>query len=177
MSVMPMKRCAGCLQELPRSSFNANAKSTDGLYTYCRECAAERKRDWRAKNAEKVRDYERAYRQQHREAFNEKRRGLPVSEKARARVDQWVAANRDRYLETKRRYYQANKAALAPAMRARYERMRDELHDYYVASMLCQGTPLRPYEIPPELIEMKRDQLRVHRLVAGLELAIEGEQT
>lgn len=174
---LPPKRCAGCLRELPRTSFAKNAKNTDGLYTYCRECAAERKRAWRTKNAEQVKAYQRDYAQQHRDELNAKRRGRPASEKDRTRVAQWVATNRTRYLEGKQRYYQAHKAALKPAMRARYERMRDELHDYYVAAMLCQGTTLRPHEIPPELIEMKRDQLRVHRLVAGLELAIEGEET
>lgn len=174
-SITP-KLCGMCSRDLPRSSFAKQTKAKDGLFSYCRECAAERKRAWRTRNAERVKQYNRDYRQQHREERNAKRRGQPATEKDRARVARWVEANRDRYLQAKRRYYQANKVALAPANRARYERMRDDLHDCYVAAVLRQGTTLRPHEIPRELIAMKRDQLRVHRLVAGLELAIEGEE-
>lgn len=177
-TVVPLapKRCGGCQRDLPRSAFAKNKKNLDGLYTYCRDCSAERRRAWRERNADHVKQYARTYSQEHREQINAKRRGKPASAADRARVVAWVAANRDRYLASKRQYYQAHKTTLAPAMRARYERMRDELHDYYVAAMLCQGTELRPQDIPAELIAMKRDQLRFHRLVASLDLAIQGEK-
>lgn len=55
----PTKRCTRCKQELPATSdyFSRNKRQKDGLYYYCRPCAAEIKR-----NPERQKDYERAQR-------------------------------------------------------------------------------------------------------------------
>jgi hypothetical protein len=55
-----------CRRNLPASAFRPNAKLQGGLHSYCRECAAERQRLWRAEHPELV------------AAANERRRVKPV---------------------------------------------------------------------------------------------------
>ena len=51
--------CARCRRSLPRSEFHAQPRAADGLSSWCKDCARERTKQWRA---------------DHREALNEARR-------------------------------------------------------------------------------------------------------
>jgi hypothetical protein len=57
-----MKRCTRCAAELDPSCFCKNKNKIDGLDPWCRSCAAVYKRDYIAKNRDRVReDQRRAY--------------------------------------------------------------------------------------------------------------------
>lgn len=47
-----LKKCLKCGRELPLDSFNKHARRPDGHQDYCRECAAESKKEWRQKHKE-----------------------------------------------------------------------------------------------------------------------------
>ena len=106
---------------------------------------------WRAANAEKERSRKAAWRAANPEREKDRnaayRAANPQKERDRAVV--WSAANRD-----KRCAYAAKAVA--------------NLRDDYVARVI--GLPVR--EVPPELINLKREQIRLHRLARELEQAL-----
>jgi predicted HTH domain antitoxin len=50
----PMKKCSKCGRMLPKTSFNKNRKTKDGLQSECRECHAETMRRYHLKKAEEI---------------------------------------------------------------------------------------------------------------------------
>jgi hypothetical protein len=62
------KTCPDCNRTLPLSGFTKNAARVDGLSVYCKPCAAERQREWKHNNPEKVRAAKRQYRQSLKES-------------------------------------------------------------------------------------------------------------
>lgn len=94
----PVKKCLICQRVFPLSSFNKERKTRDGLARHCRECAAKRNREVRArhgpyyyKNSDRdydFREYSREYTAKYPERKraanklnNERKRGrlLPAS--------------------------------------------------------------------------------------------------
>ena len=45
------------------------------------------------------------------------------------------------------------------------KKLRDSLDDSYVRSLLCSGGILKYKDIPQELVEAKREQLRIKRFL------------
>jgi hypothetical protein len=58
---MRTKKCPDCKTVKPIKDFGRNRQSPDGLHYYCRECAAERQRQWTASNPGKVKTMRQAY--------------------------------------------------------------------------------------------------------------------
>jgi hypothetical protein len=56
------KRCSRCCEWLPAAAFRPNPRMSSGLHSWCRACAREGMREWRA---------------EHREQLNAKRRAGP----------------------------------------------------------------------------------------------------
>jgi hypothetical protein len=45
----------------------------------------------------------------------------------------------------------------------RYKRAIIELRDCYIKDLLCDGTSLKPKDIPQEMVDLKRTHLKIHR--------------
>lgn len=86
-----MKRCPKCRTEKPRSEFYRNKSKKDGLTSWCKTCAKQASRAWKAANPEKVRDYNRKW-----NAAN------PSYKR------EWNAANPEKCREYSREHYAAN---------------------------------------------------------------------
>ena len=54
------KRCRRCGEVKDRSEFPASTKLSDGLLSWCRSCAVERTRQWRAENRDEYNRRQRA---------------------------------------------------------------------------------------------------------------------
>ena len=83
--------------------------------------------------------------------------------------------------EKKRMWREANRSVVFPkrilktfenAQSLRLERIKErnkqkvaELHDSYIASLLSNGAGVKPSQIPESLIEAKRVQLQIKRLL------------
>lgn len=88
-----MKQCFKCDKSLPLSEFYKNSSMADGHINKCKVCTREDVANHRAKNIEKVREYDR------------KRASLPHRIKLRARVtEQWRKANREKKVAQQRLY-------------------------------------------------------------------------
>lgn len=76
----------------------------------------------------------------------------------------WQAANAEKIAERRKAYYAANPRRQAERMKAYYAAYVEKMADAYVASIL--GVPIA--ECPPELLELKREQLVLHRITKKL---------
>lgn len=62
---------------------------------------------------------------------------------------------------------QNGRAARNRASQAKYQRVKDELPDYIVANLM----KMKLAEVPPQLLELKRQQLTAHRMARQLKEA------
>jgi hypothetical protein len=116
-------------------------------------------RTWRAKNRERIRQYDRAWRAEHPEYFRDWRARHPGYMSAAVR--KWVNENRDAYRAFRRKWSKTDKgrALLAARMRRRVAK----LHDTYIRHILLAGPLLPAQAIPQELINLKRTMLIIKR--------------
>jgi hypothetical protein len=69
-----LKRCSTCKKEKSKVEFSKNSRTKDGLRSYCRECAADYRAEYKKKNLQKIRDQLKGYRKTHREKIRECKR-------------------------------------------------------------------------------------------------------
>lgn len=124
-----------------------------------KESRRESSRRYKAKNKEKVRAARKAYYQKNKEQI------LSSVDKAAKReyYRDYCKNNKEKMLDKNKRYYQKNKEL-------RKQKIKDYtagLTDYYVKNTLTNNSKggLKPSDIPRELIELKREQLKLHRLI------------
>lgn len=72
LAVVRTKRCPQCEQTKTISSFGRNRQAKDGLHYYCKECAAQRQRQWARNNPETVRSMRASYLDRIRDANSER---------------------------------------------------------------------------------------------------------
>lgn len=146
---MKTKHCSRCDQHVPQIGFAPRVQSRDGLNSWCKSCVSDAKKAWRLANPDRARTHQKKCREKAR-ALAQRR------ELERQRVRAWKQANPQR-------------------VRQHARQAQEQLHDWLVSARIRQGTSLRPEDIPAELIEMKREQLKTQRSLASLKLAIQGD--
>ena len=162
-------------------------------YQKQRPMLLEYKKEWRSKNIDRVRGVEKAYREANRESLASKQRDYFARNKATIAVTQkeyylknivaiketkktyrlnnkekiaasgkrWAMANRDKCLESSRKHRSAN----IEKIRGDFQEMRDGLHDNYIKRLICDKSNIRCGDIPQSLIEAKRAELKLKRLI------------
>ena len=118
-----VKFCKGCKTSQPRKCFSKNAKSPDGLYTYCKTCCKQREIERRLNNPEKekarykkykqdnkisVSDYNAKYYLIHEEEIraHHKKRYNENPTKSIEQAKEWIKNHPKQAAETKRRNHQ-----------------------------------------------------------------------
>lgn len=143
---METKTCSNCGEMKPSAaSFAARGNQ-------CKACLAAYARDRRRKNPERARADSAAARRKRLAADPG-----GVREYTRQRNAEWRAANPERWKESNKRLHKL---------------WSDNLARSYVLSQLLRGDgSLEDSKVPEELIELKREQLRLHRLAKELKQA------
>jgi len=90
-------------------------------------------------------------------------------EKVKASVKSWDAANKERRNSKRSALREANPEKVKAARSAQKSRDVINLSSYYVAGLMGLATG----DCTPELIELKREQLRIHRLTKQLKQEIQ----
>jgi hypothetical protein len=62
-------------------------------------------------------------------------------------------------------YYNNNKEKVSNRYRTNWNKMKENLGDSYVKSLLTGNTTIKRADIPPELIEIKRKQVLLLRQI------------
>lgn len=159
-----MKRCSKCGEEKALPHFPRHRGRRDGLDSRCKECALIASMEYRRANLEKVREKDRARvhaipiesrREKHRD-WRERNRDY-VREYSRVSARKAYARNPAKFRAAAKNYRASNLESCLEANRA----YTKNLSDGYVASALR----LPVSQVPGPLIEAKRVQLQIHRLL------------
>jgi len=130
----PTKYCGLCKTEKDRSAFGVSKKYSDGLRHCCKEC---RKKET-ARLSEKKKIYDKKY----------------------------VQANYERICERNKAYGKRNRKKLNEISNKYRQKAREEMSDDYIKQLLNQSSDykFKLHEVPKELIEAKRIQLKIWRM-------------
>jgi hypothetical protein len=149
------KTCTKCKEEKPLSEYYLLKK--DGALTRnaCKICVCKRTRFWNpsehSKKAKRI--YQVKYTKINAEEIKRKR-----------------FLNRDIKIIQDRNYYKNNKQLFLEKMSLRRKKTTSELADTYIRTSLKALMPsLKIKDIPQELIELKRIQIKTHRLCQQLQ--------
>jgi hypothetical protein len=160
-----MKICTDCKVEKEESDFRRNSRAKDGRAWKCKTCSRERIAKWHAEHPEKAKAYRAKHRAEHPEkakAYSAKHRA-ENAEKVKARIAKYRAENAEKVKAQQAEYFAKYRAENAEKMKAQRARYSAELDTVYVKQLL--GIP----DPPPELIEMKREQILMHRATKQLQ--------
>ncbi|MCK6401286.1 MAG: hypothetical protein L6Q74_05150 [Sphaerotilus natans subsp. sulfidivorans] len=162
-----MKTCTKCGETKERAAFHAHARSPDGLQTWCKAC--------RSAHAKATYDPAKAsaYNTAHKDEIRARKHAYLQEnrEKERERIKRWARANPDKAHAIKRRYAEKHgdrdllrlKQFVAENPECKNIR-RKELRDAYVAYVMTRRSKLlKPEDIPQDLIDLKRQQLKLLR--------------
>lgn len=109
-----MKRCSQCGETKPYEAFGKQKAGRGGYRANCRDCCRSYNREYREKNAVRVKAYNDRYREEHREQHNAKGR-------------KWNQENRERVGENRRRWRKNNPEKVRAAKK-RYREKNPEKH-------------------------------------------------
>ena len=151
VSTEEVKTCAKCGETKQAGQFRTRRAT-------CKPCQAEYDRQYYAENRDKAREY----RTENRDKIAERQRQYRAEnrDKIAERHRQYRAENRDKIAERQHQYRAENRDKIAEYHRQYSAALTDAL----VASRITDGTNLTRADIPPELLEAKRLQLKLKRL-------------
>lgn len=195
-----MKACSVCGEAKALSEYHKDSGAKDGHTSRCKGCARAAGKAWREQNADHRMAQKKAYYEANKARVLEQQRNYYEATKAeRAAVAKaWAEANPDKVRAAKKRYVERKGAALKEEKRTRYlqnheaaliknkawrdanpdkvaayrRRLVDELGPSYVAGCLGMQTA----KAPPELLQMKRDEIALRRLARLLKEASNAKQ-
>ena len=176
------KICVCCKVEKDASAFKPSKQNSDGLYSYCRICAAEKERARRAPIRDQINAQGRVYYESHKEEKKEwAKRYLADPEKSARKREteaQWLQRNPHKISEYSRRHYEKNSESRCASARERYaenkekERSRmlryqaDNLHVY--AANAAARRAAKQQATPPWLTEDHLTMMKIAYQMAEL---------
>lgn len=154
----PLKRCGkgdncvhpmGCWQPSNAEYFHKSKLERDGLKSWCKECTSAYKRQYRAKNVERIRESNQRYRAENAERIRERTRRYILENREKVNEDRrrYEAANPEKKRERRRRYRAAN-----------VEQERERNRRYYAENTERESERKRQYRIanPDQIREIHR---------------------
>lgn len=152
-----MKKCITCKKEKDDVCFTNNTKSCDS----CKERKRIKNAIYREKNKERVKEYAKKWYVENREKVRADNQKWYTEnrEKVIAKSQKWQAENREKNRESSRKWYTEN----PEKARAIQKRKVQRLDDHYIAVAL--KVPVEELRKSPDLLEAKRIQIQIHRLV------------
>lgn len=190
-----MKACSKCGEWKGLECFHRSAGNKDGLKAICKPCniaaagdyakanrakandasyrwakrnpekRAEIRAAWRAANPMKLRSQEARYKEKHKEAISDRRQKYNESHKAER------AAYRSSRVVIDLKNERARYAKNPGASNKKSQLQTSELADCYVRNLIARGD-VPANSIPQSLVELKREQIRLHRLARELKQEI-----
>ena len=132
-----------------------HALTTERWKAANKESILKREREWRGENRERVREYKRKDYKNRREAH-------------RAAGEKYYKKNRDKILKRTSQWQKDNREARNEYARACAKKGSLQMTDRYVRSMLTVGSILGMGDIPQELVDLKREHLKLRRTLWGI---------
>ena len=188
-----MKTCQNCKTEFPLDCFYAERRRPNGRRPYCKACDLAKSKAYQAANVEKMADQRQAYRAKNAPVLAEKRAQYRAAhlEAERERRRQNYALNKAAELARNAAYRQANAPSVLARKRDRqreyvaerpnevaakkktyFKDGRENLKDWFVLKLIRARTNLNQHDVPPALVELKREQITMRRMALQLKKAL-----
>jgi len=141
------KICLKCGKEKPLNDFHKKFENKDGFNSRCKICRNEYGRKYRKKNQIKLISYNKLYREQ----------------------------NQDYYLKYKKKYREQNQDKIFEYNKKYGKQNIDKIKDNYIKRLLYGNSGIKFQDITSELIEAKREQIKLFRLIKQIKNELRNE--
>jgi len=142
------KKCSKCKEIKSLDKFYKNRKHPDGLHYECKTCH----RKYFIENKDKIKEYKKQYYLKNKDTIKE----YLIKNKDKIKVGNYKRGVKYRLNHKEEVKEYANKYA---------KKLRDELSDLYIKQRLTSNSPLSYKDIPQWLIEAKREELQLKRII------------
>lgn len=139
-----LKRCSACRSWEPFSCFSKNRAAKDRMCNQCKQCSKRTSAEHKARNPDYNKEWYARNRRQ-RSEYGKK----------------WAASNRERVRQNWVIWYGANSEKVLGRIKGEI----DSMSDGYIKYLLQAGSGMRFDDVPSALIDAKRFQLRITRLL------------
>lgn len=158
-------RCKSCVSKYRKSWRDKNIEQIKIKDKRYKTNNKDKEREYRGKNRERYARYNAKYRETHKNELKELARNWYIKNKGKLieAKKRWRAENISKARKADRVYYQKNKEKMDGRIREYQKKQRDNLGDYYIKQVLVAGTRLQAKDLPKELIEAKREVIRIRR--------------
>jgi hypothetical protein len=152
-----MKICTKCKSQKEKERFRSKKESKDGLRPWCRECESQHRKanrekenkryaEWTMKNSEHVRIKASEYRKNNKVKVNEYKK-------------KWRYENKDAVNNSRKKWINNNREK----KKVIDKKASEVMSDFYISNMIVKYTKMDRKDVPKELIELKRLQLKITR--------------
>lgn len=168
------RKCCICKTQKNIEDFGKDRNKKDGLTSQCRKCRNENQKKsnkkYRRNNPEKVREACRKWRESNPEKA--KKATTNWRERNPDNVQKWsrtsYSKNPEKSKEATTNWRNKNRRRFNENNRKNLKAQRDRMNDTYIKRTLYQGTSLKSADIPEALIEAKREQIKLKRLIKDM---------
>lgn len=151
------KQCSKCGAVLPNECFSKRSSSSTGLRSACKKCCSEEFSRWWGENGERLRPAKAEY---------------MAARRASGLVHEYEEKNRDRLRRVRSDWRNEN----ADKIREKANARNAELVDAVVRGRIARGSQIPHSMIPDDLVQLKREQIHLHRLNKQLKQEIINQQ-
>jgi hypothetical protein len=149
------KVCTKCGEEKELSEFSKCKRHKSGILNMCKKCCNEKNKKWRGSNPEKAKQQNNYYKK-HPELVKEYKR-------------KWIENNPEKRKLGLKKWRDEHKKEIIEAEKIRKSKWREMLGDIYVKDKLRRqinsiGLDIETSDITPDLIELKRQEIRLKRI-------------
>jgi transposase-like protein len=132
-----------------------------------KERYAEWRKEYTLKNKDKIAEYKREYREKNKEIIREKQKEYRLKNKDRLakNLKEYYYKNKDIYKENGAKYYSENKVEILRKQKIYFKGQSENLTDNYISQLLTRENNLSREDIPRWLIDAKRQQIKLQRII------------
>lgn len=150
------KRCTKCGEAKPLADFHKQKLGRYGVASTSKSCVRSRSKQYYEQNTKAISDRRKKWRQDNKDAFLTRQR-------------KYYAANRDKCLAYHNKHASLNYQKVRETSRLAQARAVNNLSDGYVKQLLERA---RVADVPPEILALKREQVRLRRIANKLKRAV-----
>lgn len=153
------KKCTKCGEVKSLSEFSKDKSKRSGCQSACKCCVS----IYIKANKDKIKAKDKAYYEANKEKINANVKAYKDAnkDKIKAYMNVYIKKNKDKTKTKHKKYYKANRDKIKERQKKIYNYNSDNLSDGYISHRLA--IPIS--SCPPELIELKRAQLKLIRAI------------
>lgn len=164
---MKSKKCSKCGEVKPLHAYQRKQAAKDGLQYTCKECQREIRAEYYLNNKKNFAERSKKYREENKEKYvaRSKKYYLENKDKLIAYQNKYKQENKKKVADRKGAYREKNLDKILMDGRNIAKEYSDTLHDSHIKTIISNVSNLKRKDIPQELIELKREQLKLHRAI------------